>query len=299
MAANIIARYVWLVDIIRRHKKVSFQDINRLWQESGLNDGEELQLRTFHRHRIAIEEIFGINIDCSGAPHYEYFIGNREALETDELRSWLIDSFAVDNLIRENSSLRDKLLLEKVPATQFLTLIMEALSHNRKLELEYRTDFTSVAHKVTTNPLCLKMFRRRWYLVALCQNGKLKIYSLDRITDCRMKEDTFEYPADLKPQEYFTNSFGIIADETVAPERIVLKFAEDEANYVRHLPLHHSQIETFPNIFELPLSPTYDFVQEILSHLGKVEVVSPEWLRAKICHIAKEIAQKNEACDTL
>lgn len=298
MAANIIARYVWLVDIIRRYKKVSFQEINRLWQQSGLNDGEELQLRTFHRHRIAIEEIFGINIDCSGAPHYEYFIGNQEDLETDELRSWLIDSFAVDNVIRVNSSLRDKLLLEEVSATQFLTLIMEALSHNRKLAFEYRTDFSPNSHKVTADPLCLKMFRRRWYLVARCDDEKLKIYSLDRIADCGMKDETFEYPADFFPQEFFSNSFGIIADETVKPESIVLKFAEDEANYIRHLPLHHTQTETSPNIFELTLSPTYDFVQEILSHLGKVEVVSPEWLRAKIRGIAKEIAQKNEACDT-
>ena len=43
MAANLFGRYVWLMDILRRHKRLTFEEINELWQESGLSYGEGYQ----------------------------------------------------------------------------------------------------------------------------------------------------------------------------------------------------------------------------------------------------------------
>lgn len=31
MAANLFGRYVWLIDILRRYKRLTFQEINELW----------------------------------------------------------------------------------------------------------------------------------------------------------------------------------------------------------------------------------------------------------------------------
>ena len=42
MAANIIGRYVWLVDTLRRYKRLTFKEINELWQESGQGDQMEV-----------------------------------------------------------------------------------------------------------------------------------------------------------------------------------------------------------------------------------------------------------------
>ena len=60
MAANLLGRYVWLMDILRRHKRLTFEEINELWQESGLSYGEELPLKAFHNHKKAIKDIFDI-----------------------------------------------------------------------------------------------------------------------------------------------------------------------------------------------------------------------------------------------
>lgn len=49
MASNLIGRYVWLVDTLRRHKRLTFQEINELWQESGLGYGDVFPKRTFSR----------------------------------------------------------------------------------------------------------------------------------------------------------------------------------------------------------------------------------------------------------
>ena len=48
MAANLLGRYVWLIDTLRRYKRLTFQEISELWQESGLGYGEELNYLCAH-----------------------------------------------------------------------------------------------------------------------------------------------------------------------------------------------------------------------------------------------------------
>ena len=59
-----------------------------------------------------------------------------------------------------------------------------------------------------------------------------------------------------------------------------------QANYIRALPLHHSQreIETTDElvVFEYHIKQTFDFIQEILLHGDMVEVITPKSLRNEI-----------------
>lgn len=64
MAANLFGRYVWQIDTLRRYKRLTFQEISELWQESRLGYGEELPLRTFHNHQKTIKDIFDVYIEC-------------------------------------------------------------------------------------------------------------------------------------------------------------------------------------------------------------------------------------------
>ncbi|CCY80223.1 putative transcriptional regulator [Prevotella sp. CAG:1185] len=73
MAANIFGRYVWLIDILRRYKRLTFQEISSLWQNSGLSYGEKLPLRTFHNHQKAIKDIFDVYIECDKKNPYTIF----------------------------------------------------------------------------------------------------------------------------------------------------------------------------------------------------------------------------------
>ena len=83
----------------------------------------------------------------------------------------------------------------------------------------------------------------------------------------------------------------MIVDSDVPMERVLLKVSAGQANYLRSLPLHHSQQEIQQtgeySIFELKIRPAYDFIQEILLHGEDVEVLEPLWFR-------KEVAQKVE-----
>lgn len=73
MSANIFGRYVWLIDILRRYKRLTFQEISSLWQNSGLSYGEKLPLRTFHNHQKAIKDIFDVYIECDKKNPYTIF----------------------------------------------------------------------------------------------------------------------------------------------------------------------------------------------------------------------------------
>ena len=79
--ANLIGRYVWLVDLLRRYGRLTFQQISDRWEESGLSYGEPLVWRTFQNHRDAIFDIFGISIECERKGDYAYYIEYPEVLE--------------------------------------------------------------------------------------------------------------------------------------------------------------------------------------------------------------------------
>ncbi len=100
MAANLFGRYVWLVDILLRYGRLTFQEINELWKKSNLGYGDELPLRTFHNHQKAIKDIFDVYIECDKKDGYRYYIDEPERLRGNNLRSWLISSYATLNQIR-------------------------------------------------------------------------------------------------------------------------------------------------------------------------------------------------------
>ncbi len=58
MAKNLLNKYVWLVETIYKAKKISFEEINQLWLDNDMSEGKPLALRTFHKWRVAIEEMF-------------------------------------------------------------------------------------------------------------------------------------------------------------------------------------------------------------------------------------------------
>ncbi|MFV0587704.1 hypothetical protein [Bacteroides reticulotermitis] len=107
--SNLFNRYVWLVDIIYRRGKVTFEEINEYWLRSSLNlNGEDIPLRTFHNHRKAIEQMFDIIIECDKRNGYQYYIDGSEDMELGGVRSWFLNTFTIKNLINESHKLKKK-----------------------------------------------------------------------------------------------------------------------------------------------------------------------------------------------
>lgn len=137
---NQLQKYTWLIDTIRRAGKISHKDLSDRWSRNkNFSDGHELHRATFNRWRDAINEQFGIKIDCQKVGGYLYYISNPEDIDEDKLKKWMLDSFAVGNIIGENLSLKGRILVDEIPSGRdHLTTIMEAMKENRVVNITYR-----------------------------------------------------------------------------------------------------------------------------------------------------------------
>ena len=306
MAANLFGRYVWLVDILLRYKRLTFEEINKLWQESGLGYGEELPLRTFHNHQKAIKDIFDVYIDCDRKDGYRYYIDEPERLEGNNLRSWLISSYATLNQIQVDKKLEERIIFENIPSGQtWLTPIAEAMQNNHVLSITHQGFEKTEPSTFEIEPYCLKVVKRRWYVVARspyysAQNKKEKIkqndiflvYALDRISAIQDTGKTFKLKKDFDVNRYFEGCCGVItSDEPI--RRIVLLAYGGFADYLRTLPLHESQREIEGDdestLFEYHLKPTFDFYQLVLAQGDQVEVLEPKSVREKMRNFVKNM----------
>lgn len=113
---------------IHKAKRITFEEINEKWLANDLSEGIELALRTFHKWRIAAEEMFGLIIECERKGGYHYYIANAHELKGDNIRNWLLNTISVSNVLIDNQHMKDRILLEEIPSGQeYLYDIIEAM----------------------------------------------------------------------------------------------------------------------------------------------------------------------------
>jgi hypothetical protein len=292
MAKNFFKRYIWLVDLINRRKYVSFKEINEAWMRSPLNEtGDPLSERTFFNHKDAIAGMFGIEILNDRS--LGFYIG-RSDVGSDETSDWMLHTLCLNNVLHENADMKDRILMEKVPSSErFLTDIISAMRDFRVISLCYQSFRHPEPFCFNVRPYCVKYFKQRWYLLGDSDLG-LRIYSLDRFVDMEELEEHFEIPKGFDAEEYFGNYFGVIIGEE--PEDVKIRVVPDQVKYFRTLPMHGSQRETVQedgsSVFSYHIAPTFDFVQEILSHGADVEVLEPAELRESVADIIAGMASR-------
>ena len=284
--AEIFKQYIWLADIIYRMKRLTLNEINERWMQTDMSGGLPMSRTTFNRHRLAIEEMFDLCIGCkeSGRKSY-YYIENIDVLENDKLQHWMLDALSIGKLLMENITLKDRIVLEKIPAGKhFLNPIIDAMKQNRKLVLTYRKFGQEEPYTITVEPYAIKVFKQRWYLLAKNYKRSLPtIYALDRVLSLQVTDELFEFPENFSTERFFKDFYGVLchADEEV--ERIVIRAYPPLTHYLRTLPLHHSQkeLQSTPEYadFEFYLHPTFDFLQELFAQTHEVEVLEPLRLR--------------------
>ena len=279
--------YIWLVNTIRQARAITLAEINERWLETEMSEGVEMARTTFYRHKCAIEDIFGIIIDCDKKNGNRYFIGNEEVLREDSVQNWMLSTLSVGNMVEESQSLHNRILLEHVPSGgEKLQQVIKAMKESRMICLTYRRYGSSENGTRTLAPYCVKLFRQRWYLVGRLQKGVLATFAFDRMEHIELLDQRFKMPDDFDALDFFRDSFGIVVDDKVPLEHIVLRAYGFEPYYMRDLPLHHTQREIATNEeytdFELTLRPTSDFKTKLLSRGEWLQVLEPQSLADEI-----------------
>ena len=287
---GLMNKYVWVIETIYRHKRLSFKELNELWLHDDISRGVELPKRTFDNWKDEIWDVFGINIVNERRGWYRYYIENEEDLSGNGLTSWLYSTLSVANMLYDSKNLKERILLEDIPSgLQHLQPIIRAMKENYLLNITYKSYWSDEECSFDVKPYCIKLFKQRWYMVAKSTHAYYNdkppmIYSLDRILLLTVKQETFEMPKDWNAEEFFEGCFGVCRSLDV--EVVKLKVSALQANYIRDLKLHDTQEEVEHNddysIFTYRLRPEFDFQQELLRHGEDVEVLEPQWLREEI-----------------
>lgn len=287
--AEMFSQQAWLLNTIYRDGPISLAEINELWMHTRMSGGTELNRHTFIRYKNAIEETFGISIDCDRKTN-RYFISNPRALRDDSVQHWMLSTLTVSNIISESLSIQDSILLENIPIEgKRLAIIVDAMKQKRRISFLYQKYGDTQSSERLVTPCCIKLFRQRWYVIDFDSQRsaqRFKAFAFDRISKLQLTNLTFELPADFNAQAIFTDSFGIFIGDVEAPQRIVIRAFGNERFYMRDLPLHHSQEVLKEGAdytdYKFCIRPTTDFIIELLSKGDHIEVLSPESLRSKI-----------------
>jgi hypothetical protein len=283
-SAQLFNQYIWIINTLRAFKQLTFEELNQKWMLDGIANGNALQRSSFNRHRDSIVNLFGIIIDCD-LKTYRYYISNDPALSSDTIESWLFSTLTVHDVLSDSAAVKDNVLLENVPAgEEFLQTILAAIKHCHCLHIGYQK-FGDEGYEKTVCPYALKLFHQRWYLLARTADEQMRVYALDRMTMARLTDETFQMPTDFSPQAYFSEYYGVLTDDTPM-EHVIIRAYDRTPNYLRTLPLHHSQCEVATTDsytdFSFHIRPTSDFLAELLSHGDGIEVLEPAHLRQKM-----------------
>lgn len=295
-----LKKYIWLVDTVMRagEKGLTLRQIaERYEQDENISDGEPYARRTFQRHRDEVLDLFGIEIECySDGSEYRYRIADNSS--NDYFRRWLLDSIAVNRIVTDSREVARYISIESTNNTA-LPIVLEALKDLRLVNFDYKPyRKESSTHYFNFQPHALKMFERRWYLIGRYHKTH-RTFALDRMTNVVLQEENFKRDPKFDLEKMFSGSYGIIVED-IPEESIWLKVEAHQANYLRSLPLHRSQMELNSKsedyaIFALRVRPTFDLRQKILSLGSAVEVLKPESLREEMREEVRRMSKMYQA----
>lgn len=288
---TLFKEYIWLVNTIANARRITFADINDRWCMTEMSGGVEIARATFNRHRRAIQDVFGIYIDCDRRTN-KYYIANEHELHGNSLQNWMLATLTVSNIISESVSLNDRILLEHTSTDgECLQTVVDAMKQNTRIRVSYQSYGSDAPRFFLLEPYCIKLFSQRWYVLANAHRPAtaekperrfMGVFAFDRIKELEPTRERFALPKDFDAASYFSECLGVIAGDGTKPERVVLRIFGSEINYIRDLPLHHSQREIGEGDgyvdFEYYLRPTWDLTRAVLTGGYKYKVLSPQWL---------------------
>ncbi len=302
MVSELLQKYIWLVQTFIRagENGLSLQEISDKWES---RFDSPYSRRTFNNHRKDVEDVFGIYIDCNRRTN-RYFIEYSEDVADENAESaWLINTFTVGKVLSMGRQrLSGRVAVENIPSGhQHLTSVMEAMTDNHEIVIEYCKYSSTEAERLTLQPYAVKESARRWYMIAYCiERQGLRVYGLDRIQSLEITDRSYKMPPGFDVDELFATSFGIYLPEQRA-QKIVFRTSVKEAKYLRDLPLHSSQCEeesgqdhvTF-SIFVCAKDKNGKFYNDLIMELcrygSRIEVLSPEDVREAVATELKKAA---------
>lgn len=275
-----LLRYTAIVRCVR-NSPVTLSEINTCLKRESDMHGVDLSVskRTFQRDVEDILSLYQIEIIYDFSLR-KYLIRN----QVDEnYNSRILEAFETLSVLTVNRDVSQYLEFEtrRAGGLENFHGLLHAIKNHFQLNFSYQSYEQEKSLQRKTNPLLLKEFKGRWYVIAKdLADDKIKTYALDRLSDPEITKKRFIVPSGFDPKSIFRDSFGIINSVAGSvPERVVLSFDVRQGKYIKSQPLHASQVILLDNEAEVRVElfvyVAFDLIKELLSYGAGVKVIEP------------------------
>ena len=128
----------WLMERLRT--PVTMRDLQEEWRYDPMNNfpGKTFDKKTFENWRNYLAAQFGVEVDmCCFVFLYIFYCFNI-APGAGNARKWLLNTVSIQNTLRENLTIRDRILLEDIPSSgDVLKTVLDAVKQNRLIRFDY------------------------------------------------------------------------------------------------------------------------------------------------------------------
>jgi len=286
-AQGTIKRYQLILEKLRYNSYPSFEGIQTFLHEQGF----EISKRTLQRDIDAIRHEFSVSI-LFNRTRKGYYIdqddspGYGKLLKLIRLQN---ETEVVQQSLRDEHEYISFEHQDEWNNIKWVEPLLDAIKHRKITELHHFTFNREQSLPRRVEPYLLKEYQNRWYLLGINQEGEVRSYGLDRITNVVVTTRTFTPRKDFDPYTYYAHIIGLNHGGS-GVEEVVLATDPLTAKYMKSLKWHLSQEVVSENehevLFRMYVQPNFELKQKILSHGGNIKVLAPNRL---IIDIKKEL----------
>jgi predicted DNA-binding transcriptional regulator YafY len=172
-----------------------------------------------------------------------------------------------------------------------LPLVQSAVARDRRLAMRYRRGRESESHERIVDPLGLVAKGSTWYLVAQTPGG-LRSFRVSRIEEATILDATVERPANFDLAAFWTSSASNFR-EAMPRYDVVLRAEPGAAAEIKRWKPVADEQETNGRVTMTVHFDSEDQARFIVLAFGlRIDVVSPDELRARVADEAKRIANR-------
>jgi proteasome accessory factor B len=237
-----IRRYTLILEKVNGKQFPSAQEIRDYLEDIGLT----ISKRTLERDFDAIRNEFGIEITYDKLKN-GYYIDTDKSIAMDSFIRFLEIVNTADLLTESLSDSKEALSyihFDKgggMKGIELLRPILRAIKDQNEISFTHFSFQTEKRRKYKVHPYLLKEYQNRWYITGLVSGMKqFRTFGLDRIEELTIHPSTFHRDPSVDLNAKFNDAIGVVYKDG-QKEEVILSFDAEQANYIKSLPLHHSQ----------------------------------------------------------
>lgn len=178
---------------------------------------------------------------------------------------------------------------------ELIETILNSIIESKKIKVFYKKFQEYTIKEYLVNPLFIKEYLNRWYVIGDTENIKNRVFALDRIENIEFLSSHFKN-TNANETKIFDHTIGVNFSGKV--EKVNLLISQEQYPYFETLPIHKTQkiIDKTASgfIISIEVCCNYELEQWILHYGNTIKVIEPKHLKERILFQLKDSLKNYE-----